>query len=202
MYPLNMNSGVMIIIVRALFNLSAGIFSNVSRKLCFLIHRWLFSSFLPQQHISYVSERLLWILKKKLFLFLWPGQWLSQGSAWVGWLLSHCSLILCWSLVNLNLSVLMDLYERKRKEKNISIFAGSLSEDPNFPKIQWPPPDLCPTCHALKDNMDHRWNHNEVLPFLMSYYSSERILAGEHQRLFSELQDRTRSCNWVACDDQ
>lgn len=60
------------------------------------------------------------------------------------------------------------------------MISGALSEDPNFPKIQWPPPELCPTCHSLSDNMDHKWNYNEVLSFLMSYFSSERILTGAH----------------------
>ncbi|XP_048832674.1 sulfhydryl oxidase 1 [Brienomyrus brachyistius] len=53
--------------------------------------------------------------------------------------------------------------------------AGDLSEDPNFPKIQWPPPELCPKCHGI-DNGEHSWQEAEVLSFLMDYYSSSKIL--------------------------
>ncbi|XP_061681917.1 sulfhydryl oxidase 1 [Syngnathoides biaculeatus] len=54
--------------------------------------------------------------------------------------------------------------------------AGALSEDPNFPKVQWPPPDLCPACHTVKDNGDHKWNNQQVLLFLQNFYSAEQIL--------------------------
>ncbi|XP_057697466.1 sulfhydryl oxidase 1 [Corythoichthys intestinalis] len=54
--------------------------------------------------------------------------------------------------------------------------AGALSEDPKFPKIQWPPPDLCADCHTVKDNGEHKWNTQQVLLFLQKYYSAEGIL--------------------------
>ncbi|KAM9761419.1 sulfhydryl oxidase 1 [Menidia menidia] len=54
--------------------------------------------------------------------------------------------------------------------------AGALSEDPLFPKIQWPSPDMCPACHAVKDNGEHKWNKDQVLSFLTSYFSSSSIL--------------------------
>ncbi|XP_039984306.1 sulfhydryl oxidase 1 [Xiphias gladius] len=54
--------------------------------------------------------------------------------------------------------------------------AGALSEDPNFPKIQWPSPEMCPACHTVKKNGDHQWSQQAVLPFLLSYFSSESIL--------------------------
>ncbi|XP_018582238.2 sulfhydryl oxidase 1 [Scleropages formosus] len=53
--------------------------------------------------------------------------------------------------------------------------AGALSEDPHFPKVQWPPPELCPKCHSLELG-DHAWNYREVLSFLQEYYSANRIL--------------------------
>ncbi|XP_054458885.1 sulfhydryl oxidase 1 [Anoplopoma fimbria] len=54
--------------------------------------------------------------------------------------------------------------------------AGDLSEDPNFPKVQWPSPEMCPACHSVKDNGEHRWSQEQVFPFLMSYFSSSSIL--------------------------
>lgn len=56
--------------------------------------------------------------------------------------------------------------------------AGALSEDPLFPKVQWPSPEMCPACHTVKDNREHRWNMAQVLPFLMSHFSSSSILIG------------------------
>uniref|UniRef100_H3C198 Sulfhydryl oxidase n=1 Tax=Tetraodon nigroviridis TaxID=99883 RepID=H3C198_TETNG len=64
--------------------------------------------------------------------------------------------------------------------------AGDLSEDPNFPKIQWPPPEMCPTCHSLRENGEHRWNQDQVLAFLVSYYSANNILTEEEEE---EVQD-------------
>ncbi|XP_029003372.1 sulfhydryl oxidase 1 [Betta splendens] len=54
--------------------------------------------------------------------------------------------------------------------------AGALSEDPNFPKIQWPSPEMCPSCHTVDANGDHKWNDKEVLRFLPSYFSASGIL--------------------------
>ncbi|KAM9384687.1 sulfhydryl oxidase 1 [Pholidichthys leucotaenia] len=54
--------------------------------------------------------------------------------------------------------------------------AGALSEDPLFPKIQWPSPEMCPACHAVSYNREHSWNMKGVFPFLSSYFSSSRIL--------------------------
>uniref|UniRef100_A0A8C5D3W5 Sulfhydryl oxidase n=1 Tax=Gouania willdenowi TaxID=441366 RepID=A0A8C5D3W5_GOUWI len=54
--------------------------------------------------------------------------------------------------------------------------AGALSEDPQFPKIQWPSPEMCSACHTVTDNGEHRWNTEEVLAFLLTYFSSSRIL--------------------------
>uniref|UniRef100_A0A4W6FTB4 Sulfhydryl oxidase n=1 Tax=Lates calcarifer TaxID=8187 RepID=A0A4W6FTB4_LATCA len=45
-----------------------------------------------------------------------------------------------------------------------------------FPKVQWPLPEMCSACHTVKDNGDHKWDHTQVLSFLLSYYSSDNIL--------------------------
>ncbi|KAM4739450.1 sulfhydryl oxidase 1 [Anableps anableps] len=54
--------------------------------------------------------------------------------------------------------------------------AGAMSEDPLFPKIQWPSPEMCPSCHIVKDTGDHGWNKEQVFSFLWSYFSSSHIL--------------------------
>ncbi|XP_035593275.1 sulfhydryl oxidase 1 [Oncorhynchus keta] len=55
--------------------------------------------------------------------------------------------------------------------------AGALSEDPHFPKIQWPSPELCPSCHGVKKSGEHTWNQEELLTFLRSHFSSEHLLS-------------------------
>ncbi|KAK7145726.1 hypothetical protein R3I93_013459 [Phoxinus phoxinus] len=64
--------------------------------------------------------------------------------------------------------------------------AGELSEDPDFPKIQWPSPELCPSCHGVKRTGEHHWNQEQVLTFLRNYFSSDHIL-------MDYLQDETQA---------
>ncbi|KAK6484837.1 sulfhydryl oxidase 1 [Huso huso] len=53
--------------------------------------------------------------------------------------------------------------------------AGDRSEDPKFPKVLWPPPDLCPQCHdELKGK--HDWKMDHILEFLKVYFSPDCIL--------------------------
>ncbi|KAL4623332.1 sulfhydryl oxidase 2 [Arapaima gigas] len=62
---------------------------------------------------------------------------------------------------------------RKHNQVN-SRLAGALSEDPRFPKAQWPTPDLCPTCHEEQEGL-HVWNEEKVLAFLKQHYSTGNI---------------------------
>ncbi|KAF7644476.1 hypothetical protein LDENG_00221370 [Lucifuga dentata] len=52
--------------------------------------------------------------------------------------------------------------------------AGSLSDDPLFPKAPWPGPALCPACHEEKDGV-HVWNQQNVLAFLRKHYGAANI---------------------------
>ncbi|KAM7388237.1 hypothetical protein PAMP_024428 [Pampus punctatissimus] len=76
--------------------------------------------------------------------------------------------------VNTLSSAVLWLWSRHNRVNNR--LAGDLSEDPNFPKIQWPSPEMCSACHAVKNNGEHRWNHEQILSFLLSYFSSNSIL--------------------------
>ncbi|PKU26834.1 sulfhydryl oxidase hypothetical protein [Limosa lapponica baueri] len=53
--------------------------------------------------------------------------------------------------------------------------AGDLTEDPKFPKVQWPTPDICPACHEEIKGL-HSWNEAQVLQFLKYHYNGENIL--------------------------
>ncbi|XP_035032856.2 sulfhydryl oxidase 1 [Hippoglossus stenolepis] len=76
-------------------------------------------------------------------------------------------------MVNMSAAVLWLWAKHNRVNNRL---AGALTEDPNFPKIQWPSPEMCPSCHMVKENGDHGWSQEKVLPFLMSYFSSDSIL--------------------------
>ncbi|XP_011613149.2 sulfhydryl oxidase 1 [Takifugu rubripes] len=78
------------------------------------------------------------------------------------------------SEVNTLSAAVLWLWKRHNQVNNR--LAGALSEDPKFPKIQWPSPEMCPSCHSVMENREHRWNQDRVLSFLLSYYSSQDIL--------------------------
>ncbi|CAB1434425.1 unnamed protein product [Pleuronectes platessa] len=52
--------------------------------------------------------------------------------------------------------------------------AGSLSDDPLFPKAAWPSPVLCASCHEEKDGV-HVWNQDNVLRFLRRHYGVSNL---------------------------
>ncbi|XP_061881240.1 sulfhydryl oxidase 2 isoform X2 [Entelurus aequoreus] len=55
-----------------------------------------------------------------------------------------------------------------------SRLAGSLSEDPMFPKGAWPSPSLCPSCHEEKNGV-HVWDLANVLSFLRRHYGADNL---------------------------
>uniref|UniRef100_A0A665TRU8 Sulfhydryl oxidase n=1 Tax=Echeneis naucrates TaxID=173247 RepID=A0A665TRU8_ECHNA len=71
-------------------------------------------------------------------------------------------------------SAVLWLWSRHNQVNNR--LAGDLSEDPNFPKIQWPSPEMCPACHTAKTNGDHLWNKEKVLAFLLSHFAANSIV--------------------------
>nr|XP_019966346.1 PREDICTED: sulfhydryl oxidase 2 [Paralichthys olivaceus] len=52
--------------------------------------------------------------------------------------------------------------------------AGSLSDDPLFPKAPWPSPALCASCHEEKNGV-HVWNQDNVLRFLRRHYGTSNL---------------------------
>ncbi|TRY83594.1 hypothetical protein DNTS_033710 [Danionella cerebrum] len=90
--------------------------------------------------------------------------------------------------VNSLSSAVLWLWSRHNRVNNR--LAGDLTEDPHFPKIQWPSPEMCPSCHGVKMSGEHTWNQEEVLSFLQNYFSSSRILTDylrdDHQTLVEQ----------------
>ncbi|XP_072245636.1 sulfhydryl oxidase 1 [Leuresthes tenuis] len=72
--------------------------------------------------------------------------------------------------------------------------AGALSEDPLFPKIQWPSPEMCSACHTVNDNREHKWNNEQILSFLLSYFSSSSILS-DYLEDGSQILEKQRESN-------
>lgn len=81
--------------------------------------------------------------------------------------------------------------------------SGELSEDPHFPKVQWPSPDLCASCHSLKPTGEHTWALKQVFDFLKNYYSAQHI---SHDYLSDEvpppLTDRRKAREAVPEQEQ
>uniref|UniRef100_H0WH21 Sulfhydryl oxidase n=2 Tax=Otolemur garnettii TaxID=30611 RepID=H0WH21_OTOGA len=63
------------------------------------------------------------------------------------------------------------------KKHNVvnSRLAGHPSEDPKFPKVSWPAPDLCPTCHEEIKGLDS-WDEGHVLTFLKRHYGRDNLV--------------------------
>lgn len=64
--------------------------------------------------------------------------------------------------------------------------AGDQTEDPEFPKIQFPSTNNCPFCK----NADNTWNFNEVLKYMKQVYSSinVRYIGSDTRVLHSALE--------------
>lgn len=52
---------------------------------------------------------------------------------------------------------------------------GHPSEDPKFPKVPWPSPDLCPACHEEIKGLG-TWNEGQVLLFLKQHYGRDNLV--------------------------
>ncbi|XP_060630438.2 sulfhydryl oxidase 1 [Anolis sagrei] len=52
--------------------------------------------------------------------------------------------------------------------------AGAPSDDPKFPKIQWPPQDLCWSCQIIV-NGKRMWDERAILRFFKAYFSRSNI---------------------------
>ncbi len=70
--------------------------------------------------------------------------------------------------------------------------AGDGSEDPSFPKVQFPHPSMCPECR----NDDDSWRETEVLHYLTTMYSNvQRSGNGNGNTLTDALQNDSQSQN-------
>ncbi|KAL0865078.1 hypothetical protein Bca101_044196 [Brassica carinata] len=47
--------------------------------------------------------------------------------------------------------------------------------DPKFPKMIWPPKQLCPSCYLSSTQKNIDWDHDEVYKFLNKYYGEKLV---------------------------
>lgn len=50
-----------------------------------------------------------------------------------------------------------------------------ISADPDFPKVQFPPPEVCPKCYTMFEGYSAEWNEEEVLYFLKRMHQEDKI---------------------------
>ncbi|WOG88984.1 hypothetical protein DCAR_0208219 [Daucus carota subsp. sativus] len=60
--------------------------------------------------------------------------------------------------------------------------------DPKFPKMFWPPKELCPSCYFVQSHKSGaysqiRWNHDEVFNFLANYYGKRLLTEYKDEKL-------------------
>ncbi|XP_042031397.1 sulfhydryl oxidase 2-like [Salvia splendens] len=63
------------------------------------------------------------------------------------------------------------------------------TNDPEFPKIIWPPRQLCPSCYASttgKESNEIEWDHDKVYTFLKDYYGKELVTLYKEKELLAE----------------
>lgn len=75
--------------------------------------------------------------------------------------------------------------ERLKKEED-----SIGTTDPKFPKMLWPPKQLCPECHLLtseksSDSNQISWDQDEVFKFLVTYYGKKLVSLYEEKYLLS-----------------
>ena len=63
---------------------------------------------------------------------------------------------------------------------------GDESEDPKFPKVQFPPRNVCPQCKSA-DGM--KWDEERVLSFLIGFYSEAGIFVPASLQTFHREED-------------
>ncbi|XP_047624876.1 sulfhydryl oxidase 2 isoform X2 [Phacochoerus africanus] len=135
------------------------------RKLLETLQEWLAS--LPLDRIPY--NAVLDLVNNKMRI---SGLYLTRHVQWVGCQGSRaelrgypCSL---WKLFH-------TLTVRAGTHPDALDGTGHPSEDPKFPKVPWPTPDLCPACHEEIRGLPS-WNEGQVLLFLKQHYGSDNLV--------------------------
>ena len=95
-----------------------------------------------------------------------------------------------WTLHN---SGMLFLEKRSQSTQKISVnkrLSGDESEDPEFPKVQWPSASLCEPCHS-SDNSG--FNTDEVHQFILNRNKLENIILPLDEKLIHSSDDDSNS---------
>ncbi|PKA56941.1 Sulfhydryl oxidase 1 [Apostasia shenzhenica] len=83
----------------------------------------------------------------------------------------------------------------KVNERLIKVEKELRTEDPRYPKIIWPPKQLCESCSNSTSNqsggMMPEWNEDEVFKFLVAYYGSTIISSYKDETITSSRKDES-----------
>ncbi|KAL6609524.1 hypothetical protein ACP70R_039493 [Stipagrostis hirtigluma subsp. patula] len=79
-----------------------------------------------------------------------------------------------------------------KEEKNLG------TDDPSFPKVIWPPKQLCPSCYrssssAADGAVQVDWNEDEVFGFLVNYYGKMLVSTYKDTYMESILQEKVQA---------
>ncbi|KAH0869413.1 hypothetical protein HID58_076435 [Brassica napus] len=99
----------------------------------------------------------------------------------------------------------MCLSTHNRVNERLMKDEASLSTgDPLFPKIIWPPRELCPSCYLSSDQESVEWDHDNVYELLKNYYGpqlvslcKEKSVIGSKEETISATEDLTVATNAV-----
>lgn len=74
--------------------------------------------------------------------------------------------------------------------------------DPKFPKIIWPPKELCPLCYLSSNQKSIEWDHDHVYKLLKNYYgpkivslNKEKSVIGSKEETVAATEDLTVATN-------
>ncbi|KFK33346.1 hypothetical protein AALP_AA5G002100 [Arabis alpina] len=90
----------------------------------------------------------------------------------------------------------------KVNERLIKDEASLGTGDPKFPKMIWPPKELCPSCYLSSSQKNIEWDEDQVYKFLKNYYGpklislyKEKSVMGSKKETITATEDMTVATN-------
>lgn len=90
----------------------------------------------------------------------------------------------------------------KVNERLMKDEASLRTGDPKFPKIIWPPKELCPSCYLSSNQKNIEWDQDNVYKFLKNYYGpklaslyKEKSVTVSKEEVVSATEDLTVATN-------
>lgn len=74
----------------------------------------------------------------------------------------------------------------KVNERLMEVESSLGTGDPKYPKMIWPPKQLCPACYVGEIQKPVKWDKDEVFKFLVSYYGAGLITLYKDKKILGE----------------